>query len=359
MINIRTLTVALFSFFMATITLQAQMDDAARLDGLVQEESDSLGWTFGAGIGLDLTQILVINPQAGAGQNRFGLGGALGLYANYRDERQTWFSNLSYNLSAEKIGSGVVQDSDGNASDQKVPFRKSIDDLRLNSNYGYKMKEGSKWSYAANLFFRTQLMPSYIGVQDGQVYISEITVEGPYENSLVSKFMNPGRLNLGLGVMYEPNERFRATFTPLTGDIIFVLDQEIANLGIHGTKLEDGSMTEYRTTRFAFGAKLDMEYNNSWVNDRLKFKSNLILFSDYLANPQNVDVIWTNELAFQIVGGLQLSFNNVISYDDDVLSTITDNDAPGGIKVDDTGAAVLRPAVNYYHQLLLKYVYLF
>ena len=339
--------------------VNAQLDDAGRIDGLIQEESDSLGWTKGAGIGLDLTQILVINPQAGSGQNRFGIGGALGLFANYRDNRKTWFNNLSLNLSAEKIGSGVVQDGDGNATDQKVPFRKSIDDLRINSTFGYKMAEGSKWSYAANLFFRSQLLPSYIGVQDGQVYVSEITVDGPYENSLVSKFLSPGRLNLGLGVMYEPNEHFRVTFTPLTGDIIFVLDQDIANLGIHGNKLEDGSTTEYKTTRFAFGAKLDAEYTNSWWEDRIKFKSNLILFSDYLANPQNVDVLWTNELTFQIVGGLQLSFNNLIGYDDDVLSTISDNTQPGGIKVDDNGDAVLRPAVNYYHQILLKYVYSF
>ncbi len=101
------------------------------------------------------------------------------------------------------------------------------------------------------------------------------------------------------------------------------------------------------------------EYQRKFWNDRISFSSTLILFSDYLANPQNVDVSWTNELAFQIVGGLQLTFNNSLFYDDDVLSTITDGDSPGGILRDEMGVPVTRPAVNYYQQILLKYVYLF
>jgi len=337
-------------------TLFAQNDDAARLDGLIQEESDSLGWIIGGGIGLDLGQILVINPRAGSGQNRFGIGGAIAVYANYRNNRVTWNNNISLNLAVEKTGSGVIADPSGGASNQKVPFKKSIDELRLKSTYGYSIKEGSKWSYAVNFAFRSQLLSSYQAIEDGQIYVSEVTFDGPYKNSLVSKFLAPGRFNLGVGLLYEPNAKFRFLLTPLTGDIIMITDQEIANLGVHGTKLEDESTTVYKKSRFAFGATFAAEYTEKMFKERLSFKSVLGLFSDYLDNPQNVDVSWTNEIAFNIIGGLQLSFNTSLFYDHDVLSNVTDFNDVGGLERDANGDPVLRPAVNYYHQFLLKYV---
>lgn len=344
------------TIFVST-ALFAQNDDSKRLDGLIQEESDSLGWTIGGGIGLDLGQILVINPRAGSGQNRFGIGGAVAVYANYKNNRVTWNNNISLNLAVEKTGSGVLPLPSGKASDQHVPFKKSIDELRLKSTYGYSFSEGSKWSYAVNFAFRSQLLSSYQGIVDGQIYVSEVSIDSSvYQNSLVSKFMAPGRFNLGLGVLYEPNAKFRFLFTPLTGDIIMVTDQEIANLGVHGTKLEDGSTTVYKQSRFAFGAVLGAEYVEKFFKDRLTFKSVLGLFSDYLDNPQNVDVSWINEITFDIVGGLQLSFNTSLFYDDDVLSNVTDFNDVGGLERDANGDPVLRPAVNYYHQFLLKYV---
>ena len=82
--------------------------------------------------------------------------------------------------------------------------------------------EGSKWSYAANLFFRSQLFPSYIGVQDGQVYISEVTVEGPYENGLVNgtkkKYFEDGILSAE--IPYEKGQ-------PLIGTKEYTKDGEL------------------------------------------------------------------------------------------------------------------------------------
>jgi hypothetical protein len=346
-------------FIFASATLFAQNDDATRLDNLVKDETDSIGWDIGGGIGLDLGQILVLNPRAGSGQNRFGLGGAVGIYANYKNDRVTWNNKITLNIAVEKTGSGVLPLPTGEASDQHVPFKKSIDELRLNSTYGYSFHEGSKWSYAANLAFRSQLLSSYQGIEDGHIYVSEVTIDGAYKNSLVSKFMAPGRVNLGIGVMYAPNDKFSFVFTPLTADVIMITDQDVANLGVHGTKLEDGSTTVYQKSRFAFGALLGAEYKQKFFDDRLSVQSNLGLFTDYLDNPQNVDVSWTNEVAFQIIGGLQLTFNMSLFYDDDVLSNVTDFDAVGGLERDANGDPILRPAVNYYHQFLLKYVHSF
>ena len=337
------------------LNLTAQNDDAARLDGLIQTESDSMGWVIGGGIGLDLGNILIINPRPGSGQNRWGVGGAIGVFANYRSGMTTWFNNISLNLSVEKNGSGLLPDTD-----EKVPFRKGIDDLRINSTYGRKFNADSKWSYAVDFWFRSQLLPSYQGVEDGQIYLSEITTSGPYETRLISKFLAPARFNLGLGVMYDPDDHWTFVFTPLTGDLIYISDQDIANLGVHGTELKEGSTTEYEKARWGLGAKLTGKYQNSWLDDRLTFNSSLSLFTDYLHNPGSFDVDWTNELAFKILKNLSLSYNNNIYYDEDVSSTITDNNSPGGIERDPvTGVPITGPRVNYYHQILLKFTQVF
>ena len=354
MISLNKILLTACAMMLAISVSFAQNDDDARLEGLIQAESDSLGWTIGGGIGLDLGNVLIINPKPGSGQNRWGIGGAIGLFANYRAERFKWFNNISLNLSIEKNGSGTLPDTD-----EKVPFRKGIDELRLNSTAGYSFKPGSKWSWAADFWFRSQLLPSYQGIEDGQIYLSEITTPGPYENFLVSKLFAPARFNLGLGVMYDPEPKWTFVFTPLTADLIYISDQDIANLGVHGTFLKEGSDTEYEKSRWGLGAKLTSKYQNQWLDGRLTFSSTLGLFSDYLNNPQNIDVDWTNELAFKIIENLSLSYTGNIYYDHDILSFVTDNGATGGIERNPDGTAVLAPTVNYYHQILLKFTQVF
>lgn len=46
--------------------------------------TSSKSWTCNAGIGLDLGQLLNINPYVGSGSNRLGIGGALNYKANYK-----------------------------------------------------------------------------------------------------------------------------------------------------------------------------------------------------------------------------------------------------------------------------------
>jgi hypothetical protein len=342
---------------LACIFLSAQNDDASRLSSIPTVKDDSTRvWIIGGGLGVDLGNVLIINPKPGSGQNRFGLGGAIGLFANKQKDRLSWNNNLSLNLGLEKTGSGTLPI----ANEQiKVPFKKTIDDFRLNSTAGITVREGSKVSYAADLAFRTQFTPAYLGLTDGQVYIKSIDVPGPYENMLVSKFFSPARISFGLGLKYDPNDQLSIVFTPATADLIVIGDQEIANLGIHGTELKDGSTTEYEQTRLGIGAKLGVNYGQKFLNERLTFSSKLALFSDYLHEPKNVDFDWTNELAVTVLKNVQLAFISNLYYDDDILSNVTDFDAVGGLKTDVNGDPILRPTLNYYHQIVLKYTRVF
>ena len=178
---------------------------------------------------------------------------------------------------------------------------------------------------------------------------------GPYENYPVSKFLAPARVNLGLGVKYDPSEHLSFFFLPATLDLIIVADQEIANLGIHGTDLKDGSATEYEQLRVGLGARFGGKYENTFLDDRIAFISRIAFFSDYLNNPQNIDLDWSNELSIKLFKNVTLSYLNNLYYDDDVRSYVTDFDAPGGLKLDSNGEPIQRSTLNYYHQILIKY----
>jgi len=335
------------------LNLVAQNDDAGRLAAIPTTKEDSAKtWIVGGGLGLDLGNILIINPKPGSGQNRIGIGGAIGFFANKKHDRMSWDNNVTLNMGLEKVGSGNLPIEN---RDIKVPFRKTIDDLRLNSTVGFTIQESSKFSYAAVFSFRSQFTPAYLGLTDGQVYIQSIDVPGDYENMLVSKFLAPARMSFGLGVKYDPDERLSVLFSPVTADLIYISDQEIANLGIHGTELKDGSTTEYEKSRLGIGAKLGVNYTQSFLNDKLGWSSRLTLFSDYLHEPKNIDLDWTNELAVTILKNVQLAYASNLYYDDDITSNVSDFGAIGGLKTDADGNPITRPTINYYHQIVLKY----
>lgn len=347
----------IFTLFLLPNTSYCQNDDASRLQGIQSsaDEDTLMGWIFGGGIGIDLGNILVINPRPGAGQNRIGLGGASSIYTKYKQERFRWNNNASLNFSIQKQGSGELPYGE----DIKVPFEKSIDELRLNSNASYDIAEGSKWSYASDFTMKTQLTPSYRG-DDGRIYLKDINVPDTFVTTLYSKFLAPGRFNLGVGIKYQPVENFSLYYSPLTGDLLVISDQEIANLGIHGTELEDENVPGiYKQTRWGLGSNLKAKFSQTFLNERLSLSSALSLFSDYLHDPQNIDLDWTNELAFEIFKGINLSILTSLNYDDDVKSNITDFDSTGGLKVDEDGNPITRPAVNYFHQIVLKYTRVF
>jgi hypothetical protein len=353
----KQLFVTMFAIWLTGGSIQAQNDNASRITSIPLDQADTTkAWIFGGGLAADLGNILIINPKPGSGQNRLGFGGAIGLFGNHRKDRFSWDNNISLNLALEKTGSGILPIPGRSI---RIPFRKSIDDLRANSTAGYQVSENSKFSYAADLAFRSQFIPAYLGVEDGQVYAKSIMVPGPYQNTLVSQIFSPARIAFGIGIKYDPDTQLSIFFSPLTADVIIIENQYIANLGIHGTQLKEGSTSEYENIRWALGARLGVKYNQKFLNEKLVWGSRLALFSDYMSNPQNVDVDWTNELALEIVRNLQLAWLSNLYYDDDIRSNVTDFYAPGGLKVDADGNPILRTAVNYYHQIVLRYTRVF
>ena len=300
------------------------------------------GWTSKAGIGLDLGQLLNINPYLGAGNSRLGLGGALNYKANYKKGLFEWKNEILFNFSAEKTGSGKIS----SGSDESQPFRKALDLLHLNSNLAFRANETSPWSYALDLSLRSQLLNSYLDSASQLIYLKEINA-GPYNTSLVSKLFSPALITVAPGIQYKKHKDWQIFFAPAAGQLLFIADQDIANLGVHGTDLKEGSTSIYETTKFALGAFLKTGYSHQYFG-KLNVGSELSLFSDYLDEPQHIDVVWMNQWTVELLKGLNIGIRADLYYDHDKVNSISDGQAVGG--VNGTGRRV-----NFIEQLLVSY----
>jgi len=331
----------------------AQQDNAQRLQDLKEAtkiDADTTGWIHGGGIGMDIGQLAFVNPKLGSGENRFGLGGAINYFAHLRQKRYNWSNSFSLNMALQKLGSGSIRSN----SDQKMPFQKSIDELRINSKFGYSVKESSDFHYAVDFSFLSQFTPTYISKVDGGNYLKDIEI---LETDLSAKLFNPATIVLGVGIDYKPTPQWSIYLSPLSYKGLIVADDDIAAMGIHGNPWK--SATDFENTHHQMGGLLKIGFAGSLVPKRINYSTTLGLYSNYLKKPKNIDVDWVNELAFNIYKGLQLSVLVNVFYDDDVKVQITDSNAVGGIKRDAEGNPILGKRVSITEQMLLKYIHVF
>ncbi len=305
-------------------------------------------WTRTAGMGLDFAQLLQINPRQGAGQNRIGIAGAVNIAASYKKDKIVWDNTGLWQFGLQRLGAGVIQSG---SSLKKVPFQKSIDELRFNTKVGYSLSEKKRLFFALDGSMLTQLTPTYQGnAQFPGNFLSDIAGTGAN-----SRFFAPATLTLSTGIDFKPTPKLSLFYTPLGGKFIVVADDRIAMLGVHGnpvTRDALGNVIDFKSAFKGLGSLARAQYNAKFLNDRLAIASNLALFSNYLDNPQNVDVDWTNQLDFSILKGLQLSVLMNVFYDHDVLVQISDPDAPNGI-------SGLGRRVSLTQQFLVKYAVVF
>lgn len=286
-------------FLAIGVKLFSQADDNRLKEIKEQMKKDGEGWTRGAGIGLDFTQLALINPRVGSGDNKIGFGGLGNIFANYKKGDLFWNNRASIQLAIQRIG---------NSSN---PFQKSLDRLLLGSKVGHKLNE--KLSFAVEAEVETQLTPTY----EGNI------LKPDAGQPQVAGFFSPATIRLSPGLDYTATKHLTLFYSPASLKLIYISDQNIANRGTFGTeKNDDGS---YKKSDLQLGSTFKAIYNNKYFADKMVVSSVLDLFSNYLKNPQNIDVQWHNDISWTIWKGLALNLVVDVLYDDDILVQVDRN----------------------------------
>ncbi len=191
--------------------------------------------------------------------------------------------------------------------------KKTDDRLELNTKLGYKASEF--WYYSMLFNFKTQFLKGYNYEPDTPVYISN--------------FMAPAYIKLSLGMDYKPNKNFSLFLSLLTARWTIVKDQYLADYGAFGlTPAERDTagnvISPASRVRFEAGAFLRFAYSKE-IMKNIVFMTKLELFSNYLKNPQNIDVDWEVNINFKINEYFNASINTHLIYDDDILIGVDEN----------------------------------
>lgn len=273
-------------------SLSAQLEKAADVENVlkveVKDEAAS-GWRFGGVTNLNFSQLLLRNWVAG-GQDSYSLNGLISTFASYKKNSLIWDNNLD-------LGYGFVHQNE----DPIKEFRKTDDRIEFNSKVGYKAF--SDFYYSGLVNFKTQF-------GEGYNYKVDPGVEPP----VISNFFSPAYLTAALGLSYQPNAYFSAFLAPVSSRFTIVTDE---NLRASYKVDLDKSM------RFEFGGYLRTVFSkNDFQAPILKnitLTSKLDLFSNYLHNPQNIDVNWEVLVALKINKYLSANVSTHLIYDDDIV----------------------------------------
>lgn len=262
-----------------------------------QEENDSIppnGWQKEGNVQLLFNQSAFNKEWTGGGTSSIAGNLTVDYQFNYRKDDFTWDNRILGNYGLTKVKDDEFE-------------RKTSDRLELNSIAG-KQIEDRNFYYSWFLNFRTQFAKGYEFSEDAET--------GEAIRTETTHFLSPGYLQTGPGMMYKKGDNFMVNLAPATARLIFV-DSDFTNRAGY----VDGDyfgVDEGKSTRFELGAALTgfLSYE---ILENVEMEHSLALYSNYLENPENVDIDYLLNLNMGINDYLSANLIFQAIYDDNAV----------------------------------------
>lgn len=286
-------------FFSLTLLLSfslfSQVTDAEK--ELKKQATDTVeGWKTGGLFSLTFSQVSLTNWAAG-GENSISVNGLVNLYANYLKNKTSWENTFD-------LGYGILNQGKENN------WMKTDDKVELMSKYGRKASKN--WYYSGLLSFKTQMTPGY---------------NYPDDSTKISNLLAPGYVLGAIGMDYKPSKKFSAFLAPFTSKITIVNDKDLSAAGAFG--VDTG-----KTIRTEFGGYIRLFYKTD-IQKNITLQTKLNLFSNYLHNPQNIDINWETLIMIKVAKYITMNLTTTLLYDDDIKVAVDRNNdgVPDGMAV--------------------------
>ena len=285
----RKLIFTLFTFIL-TFSLFAQNAPAANKNTGLWTTEGYLSFNVGQGG----------SRNWAAGSEKFTLQTAA--YFNFQATRK-WRKNIWEN---------TLDLSYALTNSSSTGFRKTDDKIDFVSMFRHRIsKKNNVLGLGAWFNTRTQF-------HDGYDY-----TESPKKR--ISGIMAPGYLTLGPGFDIRVNKA-SLFVSPLAPRLILFTNQPYS-FSYQGGVKPDGSqeiplswhynVDPVRKVRFELGALVSCKYKCE-VAKNINYSTRADFFSNYVEDPQNIDVFWTNVLHMKVNNWLIVNYNFDLIYDDDV-----------------------------------------
>jgi hypothetical protein len=239
-------------------------------------------WKLNSLYSLTGTQNSFVNWNAG-GRNNIALLGSVTANATYRKNKLRWNSDLS-------IAFGGIRYLDKTSA---VREQKTDDRFDVLSSFGYE--------------FSNKLFLTFIGGLKTQMAAGFVY---PNDSVKVSSFMAPGYMNYALGVEFVKDDNFKVLVSPVSTKTTYVLDDSLSNLGAFGVSPGERRRNE-------IGSYVKIRYNQK-IAKNIELRSLWEFFSNYLNNPQNIDINAEIMILMRVNSLISTSLQWNLIYDDDV-----------------------------------------
>ena len=194
----------------------------------------------------------------------------------------------------------------GMIASREKGLMKNLDLLETNSKLNHKAF--GKFDFSAIMLFKTQIAKGF--------NYTKIKVNGEDRDTaiLVSKFLNPAILTIGFGLDYKPNKFTSINFSPFSYKGTFVPDTAIIDQTIYGIAANRRSKNEPGASFMISNEFRPLK--NIFVTNRLQ------LFTNYINNPQNIDVDWEMIVVANLNWFTDVRLNTHLIFDDDTRTDV-------------------------------------
>lgn len=266
-------------------------------------------WTKTLLTKIDFGQTSFSNWVAG-GYNTVTLASYIDGNANYKKDKLSWTNRL-------QLDYGFIY------SEDKPILQGNKDRIYFESKVGYVAAKNLNYTAAFN--FKTQFANNYNYTTPSSEMLDSMSPHEAWRKSrkLKAGTFAPAYIDLGFGVDWIPSKWLTVNLAPITGGLVITRIPELRST--YGMELKDAYVDYdgeilpeyYRPMRFELGAQLktDIKIN---INDKFKYSTQLVLFSDYLDKPLNLRVNWDNMITWQLAKYIALTVTTNLIYDDKV-----------------------------------------
>ena len=192
-------------------------------------------------------------------------------------------------------------------------LKKTDDKLEINSLLGKQFTNNliGNWSYSSFINFKTQWTKGYRFRKNS---------EGQEERTELTRFLSPAYLQIGVGLYWKKNKDLWINIAPVTGRLIIVNRFFTNNLQ---PNKEYFGVKKGSTSRFELGSSIRSYYMFEFL-ENVFITNRLSLYSDYLENPENIDLDYTINTSLKV---------NKYLTTDLILQFIYDNNAVKRLQV--------------------------
>lgn len=278
------ISLLVIAFASHVMSAQSNTDQAKPKDSI---------WNFEGNFQLLINQAAFNTDWQGGGTSNYSANVIVNYDINYNKGKYTWDTKFlgDYGITKTK--------------DQEF-YRKTSDRLEINSTVGRQI-EKSNWYTSAFVNFRTQFDSGYNFGEDAN---------GNQTRTLRTEFLSPAFTQLGLGALWKKNEDIRVNISPVTGRIITANSKFTTRPGY-----QDGDffgLDQGKSIRTEFGASINA-FAKFKLMKNITMGNILNLYSNYLENPQNVDIDYTLNLAMEVNKYISANFTFQAIYDDNAV----------------------------------------